>query len=113
MDDDTTVKTTSQNDDENTDMRYAKSLYDDSETKDDLTEDSLNSENDDLGAGLGDDAYQTYDSDDATLPAENDDDVTETGIEVEDADNLLPSQENLGDVIIDPDAGDTEDLSNE
>jgi hypothetical protein len=66
-----------------------------------IDDDKPNSKTSDLDEGLGDDAYPTYDIDDSTLPADNDLDTTETGIDSVDADNLNPEQNKMGDVIID------------
>ena len=92
---------TSDSDVKNTDTKYARGIYNDNENKDYTDQSDLNSPIADINEGLGDDAYGTYDIDDSTLPAENDEDVTETGIQVEDADNLDPAMEKLGDVIVD------------
>lgn len=99
MDDDNT--TTSPNDEENTKTKYAEGIYDDG---DDIeSEDDLNPENEELNAGLGDDAYSTYDKDESTLTAENDDDETETGMSEVDADDINPEMEKMGDVVLDAD----------
>jgi len=80
--------------------RFAAGLYDDNQQKDYVTGiDDLNNEDAPLDAGLGDDASMDYDEDDATLPAENDEDVTATGMDESDADNLNGKQ-NLGDTVM-------------
>ncbi len=101
MDDDNLKPVTSQNDEENTETKYAEGIYDNG---DDIeTEKDLNSHNDDLDAGLGDDAYGTYDADDSTLTAENDSDETETGMGEVDADDINPEMDKMGDVVLDAD----------
>lgn len=87
-------------DDENTDTKYAEGIYGEAQDEEEI---SLNPDSDELDAGLGDDAYSTYDLDDATLPAENDDDETETGMNEVDADNLSPEMDQMGDVVMDAD----------
>lgn len=79
--------------------RFAAGLYGDNEQKDylDGTND-LNNETASPDEGLGDDASMNYDEDDNTLPAENDNDVTATGMDESDADNL-EGKENLGDIV--------------
>lgn len=114
MQDDENVKVNAQSDDitdagvEEVEMdsldeegtRYAAGLYDDNEQKDYIDDtNDLNNINSPLDAGLGDDASMNYDEDDATLPAENDSDVTETGMDESDADNLQ-GKDNLGDTIL-------------
>ena len=80
--------------------KFAAGLYDDNENKDYVNgTNDLNNEDAPLDAGLGDDASMDYDEDDATLTAENDEDVTETGMDESDADNLKGKQ-NLGDTVI-------------
>ncbi len=85
-------------DDEGT--KFAAGLYEDNENKDYLAgTNDLNNEDSALDAGLGDDASMNYDEDDATLPAENDQDVTATGMDESDADNL-EGKDNIGDTVL-------------
>lgn len=68
-------------------------------------DDTKNPNSSDLNEGLGDDAYSTYDIDDATLPGEPTEegsDETETGMASVDADNLTPDMDSMGDVIMNP-----------
>lgn len=67
-----------------------------------MDDDNKNPNSSDLDEGLGDDAYSTYDIDDATLPAGNDSDETETGIDSVDADNITPDMDSMGDVVMNP-----------
>jgi hypothetical protein len=97
MDDDQKTKS---NDDENTETKYAEGLYGDEVSEESLP---LNPETAEINEGLGDDAYSTYDIDDSTLPAENDDDETETGMNEVDADDLSPEMDQMGDVVMDAD----------
>lgn len=80
--------------------KYAAGIYEDNEQKDYLNgTNDLNNEDSALDAGLGDDASMDYDEDDATLTAENDDDVVATGMDESDADNL-EGKESLGDTVV-------------
>lgn len=91
------------NAEELTGTKYASGLYNDNPNKDyiDSTND-LNNIDAPLDAGTGDDATFDYDEDDNTLPAENDTDETETGMDDEDFDNVSPLQQNKGDEVVDP-----------
>src|SRR5260221_5687725 len=100
-DDDANVKKT-QKDDVTTGEKSNVGLYDTNPNKDYIDKSDLNSSQAPLNEGLGDDAYDDYDLDDATLTAENDSDETETGMEESDGDNLKGKQ-NLGDVVVDED----------
>ncbi len=82
-----------------TNTRYKQGLYADNPNKDYIREKDLIPDGADLNAGLGDDAYDNYDSDDATLTADNDSDVTQTGMDESDADNLQ-RKEKIGDTVI-------------
>lgn len=97
---------TSYDDTENTNTRYANSLYNDDENTDYYQKDDFNPASSDLDAGIDDDAFQTYDSDDSTLPSENDNDETETGMDEVDADNISPLQDQMGDTVVDDDFSD-------
>lgn len=80
--------------------RFAAGLYEDNENKDYLVgTNDLNNVDASADEGLGDDAAMSYDEDDNTLPAENDSDVTATGMDESDADNMQ-GKENLGDVVL-------------
>ena len=67
----------------------------------DSTED-LNNLDAPLDEGLGDDAFE--DTEDSTLPVENDsDDETATGMPESDFDDVPPIMQNAGDIVIDND----------
>lgn len=79
--------------------RYDRSLNDNDPNIDDLDQSDLLPESAELDDGIGPDSF-SYDSDEATLPDEQDNEVTSTGLdEIE-----MPTQgkDNLGDFIIDP-----------
>lgn len=84
---------------DNTNTRYREALYEDLNI-DPLTQTKLIPEDAPLDAGVADDAFSSFDMDDATLPADNNVDILETGMDSVDGDNLQNGQGNLGDVIV-------------
>lgn len=86
---------------DNTDTRYKNALYEDDPNFDPLTQSRLNPEDAPLDAGLADDAFMSFDMDDATLVAENDEDVIATGMDSVDGDNIREDQDKLSDTFVD------------
>lgn len=80
-----------------TGTRYSEALY----GKEKVDQNTLNPDDAELNKGLEDDAYGSFDIDDSTLPSDNDDSETETGMDdVDQEPEEIEGKEKVGDVII-------------